>query len=240
MTLFPTILFEILVYILFIITSYVAKSRHGKNVFILFTIIIGIAFYIEIAAISRQGYDYLDFMIVFENYPFALPFGWVVFFYWAHTMAEGLITWKDDSWLRVILLAITTGVITGSMSLFLETGGQALGWWIYHTNGIWGVTLLDLPLEIFLTYLAWGAADGLIFRTAMWFGFIKRNKFKPSIIIFVPSLCCLGFFIIMAIATYFEDPELVLLWLFNVNLYPIVSIIRFYEDEFKEKVKLLT
>ncbi|MFX0208760.1 MAG: hypothetical protein ACFFDT_22450 [Candidatus Hodarchaeota archaeon] len=121
------------------------------------------------------------------------------------------------------------------MSLFLEPGGQALGWWIYYTDGIWGRSLLGVPLEIYVTYFIWGAADGFIFRISLWYGFIQRYDFNTPVFSFIPSSCSIIFFTVMAVAVYLETPELAFVWLCNVITFPVISTLRQYEYEFKEK-----
>ncbi|MHA2362544.1 MAG: hypothetical protein ACXAC7_01205, partial [Candidatus Hodarchaeales archaeon] len=106
MLFYPTIAFELTIWFLFITTTILAVHRHGKTVLFLFGMIITIALIIEVRATAGSGdYDYLNFLFYIIDYPIVLPFGWCVFFYWAHTFAEGLIDW-DGTLAKALLLAM--------------------------------------------------------------------------------------------------------------------------------------
>lgn len=229
MNFFVTPVFETLIYFFFTTTAYLAYKKHGKNVLFLFGMIIVIALSIEIPAISNHGYDYLNFIVYIMNYPISLPLGWCVFFYWAHTFSESIIEW-DGSLRRALMLAGVTGILTGSMSLFLEPGGQALGWWLYHGPGVSGITWFNVPIEINATYFLWGAFDATVFRLTMYKGWLQRNDLNPPVLQYYPAFCSLFFFSAMIVAISITS-EAVLVVLFpNVLMWAIIFIFR-YKNE---------
>jgi hypothetical protein len=219
-------LFELVIYFFFSTTAFLAFKKHGKNVLILFGMIIVIALSIEIPAISNNGYDYLNFIIYIANYPIALPLGWCVFFYWAHTFSEAIIEW-DGSLLRALILAGITGILTGSMSLFLEPGGQALGWWLYHGPGASGLVWFDVPIEINLTYYVWGAFDAFVFRMFMYKEWLQRTDLSPPILQHYPAFCSLIFFGLMVITVIGVNQAELLLLFPNVTMWAIIYIFRY-------------
>jgi len=207
----------------------VAYKKHGRNVLLLFGFIIVVALSIEIPAISSHGYDYLGFIIYIAHYPIALPLGWCVFFYWAHTFSESIIEW-NGSLHRALMLAVVTGVLTGSMSLFLEPGGQALGWWLYHGLGASGLGWFNVPLEINATYFLWGSFDATVFRLFMYKGWLSRNELSIPIVQYYPAFCSIFFFGLMLITVAFTpEKELVILFP-NVLIWAVIYIFR-YKDE---------
>ena len=228
MIIFPTPLFEFFIYFFFVTTAYLAYKRHGINVLFLFGLIIVIALSIEIPAISNHGYDYLNFIVYIAHYPISLPLGWCVFFYWAHTFSESIIEW-DGSLGRALMLAGITGILTGSMSLFLEPAGQALGWWHYYGLGASGLGWFNVPLEINATYFVWGAFDATVFRLTMFKGWLGRKDLDPPIFQYYPAFCSLFFFGFMLLAVSLT-PEKELVALFpNVTMWAIIFIFRFKE-----------
>lgn len=229
MNFFTTPVFELLIYYFFITTSYVAYKKHGKGVLFLFGLIIAIALSIEIPAIGNHGYDYLGFIVYIAHYPIALPLGWCVFFYWAHTFSESIIEW-DGSLRRALMLAVVTGILTGSMSLFLEPGGQSLGWWLYHGLGASGLGWFNVPLEINATYFLWGTFDATVFRLTMYKKWISRNELDPPILQYYPAFCSLFFFGLMLIAVGFTPNKELDILFPNVLIWAVIYIFRFKES----------
>lgn len=229
MTFFITPLFELFIYFFFITTVYLAYKKHGVNVLLLFGFIIAIALSIEIPAIGRGNYAYLNFMIYIANYPISLPLGWCVFFYWAHTFSESIIEW-DGSLAHAIMLAGVTGILTGSMSLYLEPVGQALGWWAYYGAGASGIMWFGVPIEINLTYFVWGCFDATVFRLFMYKKWLHRNDLRPPILQHYPAFCSIVFFSTMFVAVI-GTPEAVLFLLFpNVVMWAVIYLFRFKDQ----------
>ena len=116
------------------------------------------------------------------------------------------------------------------MSLFLEPGGQALGWWIYYGPGASGLEWFKVPLEINATYFLWGTFDATVFRLTMYKGLLKREELNPPIVQYYPAFCSLFFFSLMLIAVSFTpDKELVVLFP-NVLMWAIIYIFRYKEE----------
>ena len=229
MSFFITALFELLIYFFIITTVYVANKKHGLTVLLLFGLIITIALSIEIPAIHNHGYDYLNFIVYIQHYPIALPLGWCVFFYWAHTFSESIIEW-NGSLSRALMLAVVTGVLTGSMSLFLEPAGQTLGWWIYYGPGVSGLMWFGVPLEINATYFVWGTFDATVFRLTMYKKWLKRDELDPPIITYYPAFCSIFFFGLMLLAVSMTvNIELDILFP-NVLIWAVIYIFRFKEQ----------
>lgn len=224
MSFYPTILFELTIYFLFTTTAALAFKKHGRNVLLLFGMIVAIALAIETQAIQSGGYEYLGFALTIMSYPISLPLGWCVFFYWAHTFAESLVEW-DQTPYHVVGLALLTGVLTGLMSLFLEPGGQAIGWWEYYGPGKSGVVFLGVPAEIHATYFAWGAFDGLIFRLFMYKGWLERKDIYPYYLAYYPALCAFTFFSLILLNIIGPLPVLMFL-VPNALLWPIIFFVR--------------
>lgn len=230
MNFYTTAIFELSIYFFFITTSYLAFKKHGKIVLFLFGMIVTIALAIEIPAITSGGYDYLNFLVYIEGYPISLPLGWCVFFYWAHTFSESIVSW-DGTLQKALILTAITGILTGSMSMFLEPGGQALGWWKYHSLGASGLGLLDVPAEIFATYFVWGAFDAFVFRMFMLKGWLSRNELGP-IYVYYPAICSLTFFSLMVINIVSILP--ILLFLFpNAVMWAVIYVFKELNFEIK-------
>lgn len=229
MSFFSTVVFELLIYFFFVTTSLLAYKKHGPTVLFLFGLIIAIALSIEIPAIKHHGYDYLHFLIYIFHYPIALPLGWCVFFYWAHTFSESIIEW-DGSLRHALMLAVITGVLTGSMSLFLEPGGQALAWWIYYGPGKSGLMWFNVPLEINATYFLWGTFDATVFRLCMYKNWLKRNELTPPVLTYYPAFCSLFFFGLMLVAVSFTSYKEIVILFPNVLIWAIIYIFRFKEE----------
>lgn len=229
MNFFITPLFELLIYYFFVTTVYLAYKKHGKNVLLLFGFIIVVALSIEIPAISNHGYDYLNFIVYIAHYPIALPLGWCVFFYWAHTFSESIIQW-NGTLRRALMLAIVTGTLTGSMSLFLEPGGQALGWWIYYGPGASGLLWFNVPLEINATYFLWGSFDATVFRLFMYKGWLNRSVLDPPVLQYYPAFCSLFFFSLMLIAVAFTPYKEIVVLFPDVLIWAVIFIFRFKEE----------
>ena len=226
MTFFITPIFELFIYVFFALTALLAYKKHGLNVLLLFGMIIVIALSIEIPAISRQNYEYLKFMIYLANYPICLPLGWCLFFYWAHTFSESILKWTGTL-PNALSLALVTGLLTGTMSLFIEPVGQALGWWIYHGAGASGIMWYGVPIEINLTYFVWGCFDATVFRLFMYKGWLKRIDVSPPILQHFPAFSSILVFTAMFIAVI-GTPEIILILFFpNVLVWGIIYIVRF-------------